>query len=149
MKKYLIIFLVAFIIRILTLLVFAYYFDNYSHKESDAKAHYETSINLEVPKYAQETIGYKDWWERSPVYVYYLHITGQSLLIQIILSSITVLILYRINPFAGWLFCFYPQSIILSFNFNKETLLFFIESLLIFTIIMYDKKTRNDTKNKD
>ena len=126
MKKYLTIFLIAFVIRLLTLLIFVYYFDNYSHKESDAKAHYETSINLEVPKYAQETIGYKNWWERSPVYVLYLHVTCQSLLIQIIVGSLTVLILYKLNPLAGWLWCFYPQSIILSFQYNKETILWFI-----------------------
>ena len=137
MKKYLIIFLVAFIIRILTLLVFAYYFDNYSYKESDAKAHYETSINLEVPKYAQETIGYKDWWVRTPVYVLYLHLTHQSLLFQILISAFTVLLLYKINPLAGWIFCFYPQSIILSFQYNKEVLIWFVEAILF--LIIYSR----------
>ena len=134
MKKYLTIFLIAFVIRLLTLLVFAYYFDNYSHKESDARAHYETSINLEVPKYAQETIGYKDWWVRTPVYVLYLHLTHQSLLLQILISTFTVLLLYKINPLAGWIFCFYPQSIILSFQYNKEVLIWFVEAVLFLII---------------
>ncbi len=145
-RGYLIIFLIAFIIRMFTLLVFAYYFDNYSHKESDAKAHYETSISLKVPIESQEKIGYKNWWERSPVYVYYLHITKQSLLIQIIISSLTVLILYRINALAGWLFCFYPQSMILSFQFNKETILWFIEATLFLIIYRYyEYKKTNST----
>jgi hypothetical protein len=114
--------------------LFSILYDNPTHKESDAKAHYETSINLEVPKESQKTIGYHDWWERSPVYVIYLYVTKQSILLQIILSCLTVLILYKINPLAGWLFCFYPQSIILSFQFNKETLLFFVEAILFLII---------------
>jgi hypothetical protein len=134
MKRYLAIFAVAFSIRIITMLIFSYYFDNYSHKESDAKAHYLTSINLEVPKESQETIGYKDWWVRTPVYVLYLHITHQSLLLQILISAFTVLLLYKINPLAGWIFCFYPQSIILSFNFNKETLLWYVLAMLLYAI---------------
>jgi len=134
MKRYLAIFAVAFSIRIITMLIFSYYFDNYSHKESDAKAHYLTSINLEVPKESQETIGYKDWWVRTPVYVLYLHITHQSLLLQILISAFTVLLLYKINPLAGWIFCFYPQSIILSFNFNKETLLWYVLAMLLYVI---------------
>jgi hypothetical protein len=134
MKKYLIIFAVALAIRIITMLIFSQYFDNYSHKESDAKAHYLTSINLEVPKESQEVIGYKDWWVRTPVYVLYLHLTHQSLLLQILISTFTVLLLYKINPLAGWIFCFYPQSIILSFNFNKETLLWFVLAILLYVI---------------
>jgi len=134
MKKYLTIFAVALTIRIITMLIFSQYFDDYSHKESDAKAHYETSINLEVPKEQQETIGYKDWWVRTPVYVLYLHLTHQSLLLQILISAFTVLLLYKINPLAGWIFCFYPQSIILSFNFNKETLLWFVLAILLYAI---------------
>jgi hypothetical protein len=134
MKKYLIIFAVALAIRIIAMFIFSQYFDNYSHKESDAKAHYETSINLEVPKESQETIGYKDWWVRTPVYVLYLHLTHQSLLFQILISAFTVLLLYKINPLAGWIFCFYPQSIILSFNFNKETLLWFVLAMLLYVI---------------
>ena len=134
MKKYLIIFAVALAIRIIAMFIFSQYFDNYSHKESDAKAHYETSINLEVPKESQEVIGYKDWWVRTPVYVLYLHLTHQSLLLQILISTFTVLLLYKINYLAGWLFCFYPQSIILSFNFNKETLLWFVLAILLYAI---------------
>ena len=134
MKRYLAIFAVAFSTRIITRLIFSYCFDNYSHKESDAKAHYETSINLEVPKESQEVIGYKDWWVRTPVYVLYLHLTHQGLLLQILISTFTVLLLYKINPLAGWIFCFYPQSIILSFNFNKETLLWFVLAMLLYVI---------------
>ena len=134
MKKYLIIFAVALAIRIIAMFIFSQYFDNYSHKESDAKAHYETSINLEVPKESQETIGYKDWWVGTPVYALYLHLTHQSLLFQILISAFTVLLLYKINPLAGWIFCFYPQSIILSFNFNKETLLWFVLAMLLYVI---------------
>ncbi len=115
MKKIITIFAIAFSLRLVTLLYFSYQYDNYSHKESDAKAHYETSINLKVPKESQERIGYKNWYERSPAYVFYLHVTNQSLLLQIILSSLTVVFLYKINELAGWLWCFYPQSIILSF----------------------------------
>ena len=137
MKKYLVIFVAAFLIRIITMLIFSCYFDNYSHKESDAKAHYETSINLEVPKESQERIGYKDWWVRTPVYVLYLHLTHQSLLLQILISAFTVLLLYKINPLSGWIFCFYPQSIILSFQYNKEVLIWFIEAVLF--LIIYSR----------
>ena len=137
MKKYLTIFAVALTIRIITMLIFSQYFDNYSHKESDAKAHYETSINLEVPKESQERIGYKDWWVRTPVYVLYLHVTHQSLLFQILISAFTVLLLYKINPLAGWIFCFYPQSIILSFQYNKEVLVWFVEAILF--LIIYSR----------
>ena len=137
MKKYLIIFAVALTIRIIAMLIFSQYFDDYSHKESDAKAHYLTSINLEVPKESQETIGYKDWWVRTPVYVLYLHLTHQSLLFQILISAFTVLLLYKINPLAGWIFCFYPQSIILSFQYNKEVLIWFVEAVLF--LIIYSR----------
>ena len=137
MKKYLTIFAVALTIRIITMLIFSQYFDNYSHKESDAKAHYLTSINLEVPKESQEVIGYKDWWVRTPVYVLYLHLTRQSLLLQILISAFTVLLLYKINPLAGWIFCFYPQSIILSFQYNKEVLIWFVEAVLF--LIIYSR----------
>jgi len=127
-------FIIALFLRLSMFVLFSILYDNPTHKESDAKAHYETSINLEVPKESQKTIGYHDWWERSPVYVIYLYVTKQSILLQIILSCLTVLILYKINPLAGWLFCFYPQSIILSFQFNKETLLFFVEAILFLII---------------
>jgi hypothetical protein len=128
------IFLLALTVRLAVFIIFSFVYENPTHKESEASIMYETSINLEPTEEMKSKIHYTQWWERSPVYVYFLHVTNQSIELQLLLSALTVLLIYKINHVAGWIFCFYPQSVILSFQYNKETLLWFIEAV-IFLII--------------
>lgn len=132
-----VIFFVAALLRLSFFFMFTFYYSNPTHFESDANAHYLTSINLEVPKEQQDKIGYKNWYERTPLAVFFFHITHRNIFILILISSLTVVILYGINHLAGWLWCFYPQAIILSFQFNKETLLWFVLASLIYIAHWY------------
>jgi len=132
-----VIFFVAALLRLSFFFMFTFYYSNPTHLESDANAHYLTSINLEVPKEQQEKIGYKNWYERTPVAVFFFHVIRQNIFILIFISSLTVVLLWKINHLAGWLWCFYPQAIILSYQFNKETLLWFVLAGLIYIAHWY------------
>lgn len=98
----------------------------------DASDYYYTSINLEVPSFLQEKWGYSNWYERNPLHTIVLHLTGRSVLFQILLSCLTCVILFKINNIAGLLWCFYPQSIIYSNLLTKITLMTFL-----FVLSMY------------
>jgi hypothetical protein len=142
MKKGLLIFIIALILRLSFYFYFSYtYPENFTHKESDAKYYYDTSFNLEVSDQHKAKIGEYKWYERVAVYVLYLHVTQREIIIQMLLSCLTVLIMYKINPLAGWLWCFYPQSIILSFQTNKETILWLTLSLILFGIFSYFRRS--------
>jgi hypothetical protein len=135
-------FSIALILRLAFYFLFSCsYPENFTHKESDAKYYYETSFNLEVPAVHKAIIGEYKWYERVAIYVYYLHITQREIIIQILLSCFTVLFVYKINNIAGWLWCFYPQAIILSFQYNKETLLWFILSATLLGIYSYFRRS--------
>ncbi len=142
------IFFIALILRLTFYFLFSYsYPENFTHKESDAKYYYETSGNLTVPDIHKEKIGEYEWYERVAVYVYYLHVTEGEIIIQILLSCLTVLFVYKINHIAGYLWCLYPQAIILSFQYNKETLLFFVLSVLL--LIIYKRFDNGYVKSWD
>ena len=75
---------------------------------------------------------FRSWYERNPLHTLVLYVTHRSILFQIGLSVLTVLLLFKINHIAGWLYCFYPQSIIYSNMFTKVTL-----TLFLFVLAMY------------
>ena len=104
----------------------------------DASDHYYTSIDLQVPKFLQEHYGYERWTQRNWLHVLVLHLTGQSILFQILLSVLTVLMLFKMNKIAGILYALYPQSIIYSCMYTKVTLWVFIVVLIVF--IFYHMK---------
>jgi hypothetical protein len=96
--------------------------------------YFYTSLNLEVHPYFQQFFNYHNWYERTPVYVFFLHIIQRQLIIQILLSAIGVVLMSKMNKLAGWLWCFYPQDIIHSFQFAKEGLLIFCVITAIFLL---------------
>ena len=99
----------------------------------DSYEYYHNSKNLEVWDEAKEHHLYDRWYERTPAYVLFLHLTGEyAIPIQIILSTITVLLVYKINPIAGWLLCFYPVHILGANQYMKETLMIFFIAVLVY-----------------
>jgi hypothetical protein len=144
------IFLLALFLRLLCLGIIQYYeiptlltleqtekylFSTNPPKEiqlADASDYYYTSINLEVPKFLGEYYGYSNWYERQPLHVLVLYLTKQSILFQILLSTLTVLLLFRMNHIVGLIYAFYPQSIIYSCMFTKVTLMVFLMVLAVY-----------------
>jgi hypothetical protein len=117
-------FLAAFIIRVIFWKLPGTFFTTHS---SDSIEYYITSINFKPFSCFKLYWGYDYWYERTPVYILFLHVFQQELIFQIILSSLGCIILYKLNKAAGLLWCVYLQEIVYSFQYSKETpLLFFV-----------------------
>lgn len=98
---------------------------------SDALEYYKISEHLDITGTRSTERGFDHWYDWSPANVIWMHIIGRSLFIQIILSIITVYILYQINPYLGWIWALYPVAAAYSVSYNKENLLFFFTCLLL------------------
>jgi len=77
---------------------------------------------------------YEHWYQRTPAYMGFLHLTGQSLLIQILLSALTCVLLELLYRHAGWVYAFYPPSIMYANVYMKETLLVFLFVLAVYLL---------------
>lgn len=75
---------------------------------------------------AQARFGYSNWYERTPVYTLFLHLTYQSLIIQMVLSAIGVVLMWKLNALAGLIWCFYIPDILHSSTYWKTSLLCFL-----------------------
>ena len=106
----------------------------------DSREYYLNSKNLSVEysPYAEKGFEHTNWYEHSPAYVLYLHLTYRSLFVQLALSVITVWFLWNINKIAGWMLCFYPVHIINAGYYHKETLMIFLIVSAIY--FLRDKK---------
>lgn len=131
----LLVFLVAFFVRYLAWKMLGSLFNA---KCGDSIEYYITSINLEPHTFFKLLWGYEHWYQRTPAYVLFLHLIERNLIVQIFLSSLGCVLMYRINNIAGLLWTFYPQDIIHSFQYNKECLFVFCIILSIF--ILKNKK---------
>lgn len=123
MNRLVIIILIALSVR---LIAWGTLGTNTNFRETDNMEYYHTSINLEPSLHYQVQYGGFEWWEHSPLYVLFLHVTQRQLAAQVLLSVVGVVLLYKINPIAGWIWCLYPQDIIYSFQYGKECLLIFL-----------------------
>ncbi len=97
----------------------------------DAKEYYYNSQTLE------NTVGqfpYAHWYQRTPAYMAFLHFTGQSLLLQILLSALTCVLLELLYRYGGWVYAFYTPSIMYSNVYMKETLLVFLFVLAVYLL---------------
>lgn len=108
------------------------------HPNGDSIEYYVTSINLEPMEIHKLYWGYSHWYERTPVYVLFLHLIHRELIIQVILSAIACLLMFKLNKVAGVLWMIYPQDIIYSFQYGKETLLLFFIICAIY--VLRDKR---------
>lgn len=88
----------------------------------DAREYYVNSQTLEN---TVRQFPYEHWYQRSPAYMGFLHLTGQSLVLQILLSALTCVLLELLYPRAGWVYALYPPSIMYANVYMKETLLIF------------------------
>lgn len=131
LKKYdlFFVFICALGVRLLFWKIFGTYM---SYFRVDSMEYYQTSINFEPPEIIRLLLGYNYWYERTPAYILFLHLIHREIFIQIIISSFSVVLLYRINKIAGWLWCFYLQEIMYSFQYAKESLLLFFIILSIY-----------------
>lgn len=89
----------------------------------DAKEYYVNSQTLE------NTVGlfpYEHWYQRTPAYMAFLHVTHQSLALQILLSTLTCVLLELLYRRGGWVLAFYPPGIMYANVYMKETLLVFL-----------------------
>lgn len=97
----------------------------------DAHEYYYNSQTLD------NTVGqfpYEHWYQRSPVYTGFLHLTGQSLLVQILLAALTCVVLELLYRRAGWAYAFYPPGIMYANVYMKETLLIFLFVLVAYLL---------------
>ena len=95
---------------------------------SDGLEYYNNSKELTI---TDNKYGYDHWYERTPAYVLYLHLTQRNIYLQILISVLTGLLAFQIHPAMGWIYCFYPNHIALSYQYYKETLLIFFVVLII------------------
>ena len=116
----LLVFLIALSIRIFFSLIHSPFVS------LDSREYYYNSQELTVMPEAQSRFGYTNWYERTPVYTFYLYLTHQSLLIQMILSALGVVLMWRLNKLAGLVWCFYIPDILHSSTYWKTSLLCFL-----------------------
>ena len=140
MKELFILLILAFALRLAAFGVAGIFYENESFLNQPSGAphqFYETSQNLEVSKEAEEDVRQSEWWQHAPVYILWLYITNQSILIQILLSSLTVVIFYLINRKLGIFFLLYPVHIVLSYCYVKETVMIFVIAAVIYSLRDY------------
>lgn len=94
----------------------------------------EYFINSQTLENTAHHFPYEHWYQRTPVYMTFLHIVHQSLLPQIILSALTCVLLELLYPYAGWVFTFYTPGIMYSNVYMKETLLVFLFVLAVYLL---------------
>lgn len=130
------IFIFALLIRLLFYVFIKFFIGNPEFMSFDSWEYFYNSQNLEVWQKAKEYIGYEYWYQRTPAYVLFLYIIRpeNAIAIQIIISSLGVTIMYKMNRIAGWLWCLYPISIFNSFQFMKETVYIFLIICLIYIL---------------
>ena len=116
-------FLIAFGVRIIINIFYA------PELIGDAEEYF---INSQTLENTAQHFPYNHWYERTPVYMLFLHITGQSLFIQIILSALTCVLLEKLYKYSGWIYCFYLPSIFYSNVYMKTTLLTFLFVWLVY-----------------
>lgn len=146
-KQLLIIFIIALILRTIIYTSLKSSGDNPEFLFFDSIEYYTVSQNLTVPSFitnhlgaSGHILGYTHWYERTPAYMLFLHIVtvNNAIWLQILLSSIGVVLMYKMNSIAGYIWCVYPVSVFNSFQFMKETLLIFLIILAVF--YLRDKK---------
>lgn len=125
MKNLFILIIIAFILRLIVLFLVGPIMEN------DALEYYNNSINLTVEA---NIWGYTEWYERTPIYTLILYLTNQSLIIQILISVLSAVLLFKLNPIVGWIWAIYPQSIFLASQYYKETYLLFFIILSIYLL---------------
>jgi hypothetical protein len=89
----------------------------------------------------KEMTGYElnNWYERTPLYVLFLHIIGNQIWIQILVTGIAGVYAFKLNKYMGWYFLLYPDWVFQSFNYSKEALLV---SLMIVSLYYLKDKPR-------
>lgn len=108
----------------------------------DSHEYYYNSWLNGVDPVGSKQFGYTNWYERTPFYTLYLHITHRSLIIQMLLSAFGVILLFRINQLAGLLWAVFPGEILMSFSYMKESFVMFQIILLIYIGYFYIKDVR-------
>jgi hypothetical protein len=117
------IFIVAFVLR------FGLHLAYTPPLTSDAREYF---INSQTLENTARHFAYDRWYERTPAYMAYLHLTQQSLFIQILLSALTCVLIEVLYRSAGWVYVFYLPSIVFSNMYLKETLLIFLFVLAVY-----------------
>ena len=136
------IFLSAFCFRYLlwVFLVLAYRGNNTaigsnpSTMGGDTMEYYSASQNLEIDPIRGYQFHYTKWYERNTVYVFFLWVfrTPYALFIQMLISSIGVLLMFKMNWKAGIFWNFWEAGY--SILYNKEAIMF---ALIIFIIYKF------------
>jgi hypothetical protein len=112
----------------------------------DSEEYVRNSYNLEVWDKATEKMGYTEWYQRTPGYTLFLYIVGTKLAIylQLIISSLSVFLMYRMNKTAGKIWLFYPMELLHPSMYMKETLLIFIIISIIYVFKKHDYLPANN-----
>jgi len=138
-RKILIIFCAALAIRLYIHLIVnnplgsqdahTYYTESQTFKLSDwtSKRHITTS-------YMGEDRDTYSYLVRSPAYILYLYLTQRNLYLQIFINVLAIVLLFRINKVAGWIYCFYPVNILDSIMYHKEAVMIPLVILSLYLI---------------
>lgn len=107
----------------------------------DAREYYSNAQNLSKGNAETDWSNtYTRWWERSPLYVLFLWFftPGIAIYIQMIVSSIGVYFMWKMNTKAGWCWNFYECWY--SILFLKEAIVF---ALMIYIYYRINRKEQN------
>lgn len=102
---------------------------------------YEYMINgtaLDVIYKAPEWT-YNFWYERTPLYMLFMHVIQGNLFFQILVCGIAGTLAFKLNSNFGLFYLIYPNFIFQSFNYSKEALL--ISLILVLIYFLHDKQT--------
>ena len=96
----------------------------------DEKEYFYNGKNLEIiynPSEDGRMYDYQHWYNRTPVYMLFRYLTQDfTLIVQMIFSSIGVVLMWKMNKIAGWIWCFYPVDVFYSFHYFKFSLMTFL-----------------------
>jgi hypothetical protein len=125
------IFITAILMRwtIAVILLLSFQGQDFSALSGDPLEYYKNAQHLENANINPE-LNYTYWWERSPLYTLFIHITSPlTILVQIVIGSLGVYWMWKINPAAGWIWNFWEWGY--SLLYYKECLMY---ALIIFII---------------
>lgn len=114
----------------------------------DEKEYYYNGKNLDViynpsSEVPSRTYDYEHWYNRTPVYMLFRFVTQDfTLIVQMILSSLGVVLMWKMNKAAGWLWCFYLPEVFYSFHYLKASLMTFAIILTIYLWKNYEARNK-------
>jgi len=101
----------------------------------DGRSYITLSKDLHgLEPYVKDGIDYNAWYFKSPAYILFLKFIQRSIILNILVSSLAVFFLYRLNKIAGWMLALYPPHWYYSAIFFKESLMITCAVIIIYLL---------------